>query len=158
MAKTNKQTFILTPGVNEAYRQMLDFLQQRNQLIPWKVTIQEYKPSRSDAQLRLCWMWMAEYAAAYGETKEQSYNRFKYKCCLPIMLADEDSKFDHLRYIWNLVRNDPEGKAAVVKLIHTSDLSVPQMAEALTEFQFMATSQGFTLSDPEELRQAREAA
>ena len=136
----------------DVYQNMLQYFASRDQEKTYKVTFQEYKRDRSLEQNALLWKWHTEYAAQYGCTKEYAHNRFKYKYVLPILLRDDED--GQIKRVWDLVRGDKEAIAGLVKAIHSSDLSVSQMSEAMTEYQMDASAQGFVFTDPED----REAA
>lgn len=150
MTKRIKQNYILRHGDTEVYRSMMSFIVNRNPDVPWKVTIQEYKKDRSLEQNALLWKWHTEWAMQYGSTKEYAHNRFKYKHVLPILLRDDED--GQITRVWELVRNDVQAIAGLIKAIHSSDLSVSQMSEAMTEYQREAASVGYVFTDPEEMR------
>ena len=146
------ETYILAPGDLTPYSNVLACIGALDRSKTWKVVIGEDKESRSNKQNRLQWMWHAEWAKCNGHTKDYAYNRFKYKYCLPIMLADTDEKFVPVRKVYDMVRGDKDGISAMVKILHTKDLSTKQMAQALDEYDMDSASQGCVFSDPEEFR------
>ena len=146
----DKFTFILRPGETIPLGNLMTWIAARDQDKTWRVNIREDKLSRSDKQNSLQWLWHTVYGKRFGHSKDWVHNYFKFKFCLPIMLRDPEH--DQLRRVWNLVRNDKEAIAGLVKVIHTSDLSTDEMAEALTEYDRHAASHGLIFPDPEEFK------
>lgn len=145
-----KQTYILRPGETVPLSNLMIWIASRDVEKTWRVVVGEDKESRSDKQNRLQWLWHTVWAEKNGYTKEYAYNRFKYKYVLPIMLRDEENT--QLQRLWGLVRDDKEAVAALVRVIHTSDLDTAQMAEALTEYDRDTAAHGLVFPDPEDLK------
>lgn len=150
MAKRTKQSFILWPGQHHIVQSLMRFLNERNKAVPWEVVVREYKEDRSLEQNRTLWMWHSEFAVQHGCTKERSHNIFKYRHVLPILLRDDED--GQLTRVWELVRGDKEAVAGLVKAIHSSDLTVSQMSEAMTEYRMQAAVMGYVFTDPDEMR------
>ncbi len=145
------QRFILRPGADpQVMQSLLQAITQRNAEKEWEVTIKLFKENRSIKQNRLQWMWHQEYALHEGMTKDNAYNRFKYKYVLPIMLRDPEN--NQLVTLWEQIRGNKEAIAALVKVIHTSDLDTAQMDEALTEYDRDTAAHGLVFSDPADLK------
>ena len=142
--------FILRPGETIPLANLMTWIASRDVTKTWQVIVSEHKANKSDAQNRLQWMWHGEWAKKYGYTKDHAYNRFKLKYCLPILLAKPAN--EQLRRVWELVRNDKEAIAGLIKALHTSDLEVPEMAEALTEYDRHTAVHGLAFTDPAELK------
>lgn len=142
-----KQTFILRPDSTQPFQSLLQYLQQRDQSIAWQVEVKPYKRDRSLEQNNTLWLWHSEWAKHDGCTKEYAHNRFKYKYVLPILLRDDTD--GQITRVWELVRGDKEAVAGLVKAIHSGDLDVAQMHEAMTEYQNDAPNYGVVFTDPE---------
>ena len=146
--------FFLRPGdtgtAMSPYNNLMAWLLNRDTSKHWRIAITEDKEGRSNKQNSLQWRWHAEYGKHHGFSKEESYNKFKYHHCLPIMLADPEN--EQLRRVWELVRNDKEAVAGLVKALHTGDLDTHQMAEALTEYDQVNAARGLVFTDPADLK------
>ena len=143
-------SFYLRPGETVPLKNLLAWIVQRDVEKEWEVRIREYKDSKSDAQNRLQWVWHGVWAKEHGFTKEYAYNRFKYKYVLPIMLADGENT--QLNRLWDRVRDDKEAVAALVRVIHTSDLTTSEMAEALDEYDRDTASHGLVFPDTDDYK------
>jgi len=146
----NKQTFVLRPGETTPVSNLMTWIAERDQSKTWRVNVREDKLSRSDRQNALQWLWHTVYAKRFGHDKNWAYENFKYRFCLPIMLANPEN--EQLARVWGLVRNDREAIAGLVKALHTSDLTTDEMAAALTDYDRHSASNGLVLPDPEEHR------
>jgi len=149
-----KQVFIIRDNEEGPFDNLITLLDGLDIDKVWRVTVELDKETRSSKQNRLQWMWHTEWADYNGFTKETAYNRFKYKYVLPIMLRDEGvtSLRTQLNSLWELIRDDRDSVAALVRVIHTSDLDTAQMAEALTEYDRDTAAHGLAFSDPEDLK------
>src|SRR5690606_6979972 len=132
------------------FQSLLEYLQQRDQSIPWQVDVKPYKKDRSLEQNNTLWLWHSEWATQHGCTKEYAHNRFKYKYVLPILLRDDTD--GQITRVWELVRGDKEAVAGLVKAIHSGDLTVSQMSEAMTEYRMDSARMGYIFTDPDEMR------
>lgn len=141
-------SFFLRPGETTPEENLQLWIARRDLDKEWKVTVKEDKESKSDAQNRLQWVWHGVWAKENGFTKEYAYRRFKYKYVLPIMLAD--AEYPQLKRLWDRVRDDKAAVAALVRVIHTSDLTVSQMAEALDEYDKDTADNGLVFPDPDD--------
>ena len=144
--KRTKETFLL----GRDQQALMRFLSERDRSITWEVIVREYKEDRSLEQNKTLWMWHAERAIQAGETKEHSHNVFKYRHVLPILLRDDED--GQLKRVWELVRGDRQAIAGLVKAIHSGDLTVSQMSEAMTEYRMDSARMGYIFTDPDEMR------
>lgn len=114
---------------------------------PWELTAQPYKPKRSNAQLRLSFMWYAELAKQSGNGKdhERNFSKWTYGC--PI-LVESDAQFS--AYYENLINKfDYEQCVASMEYISiTSMFNVHQFTEYLKHIELYAAEQGYQLTKP----------
>jgi len=113
------------------------------------VVIQDHKDDRSLSQLRLKWLWMTEFGAHYGETKERSNQIYKWKCMRPILIRDD--KTGVMADLFNRAAESPAMAKKFCDLIHTDEMDMGQMAESLTEFDNWAGRNGIVLTHPDDL-------
>jgi len=145
-----KQTYIIRPGETAPLSNLMAWVVSRDVEKTWRVVVGEDKESKSDLQNSLQWVWHGIWAKENGFTKEHAYNRFKYKYVLPIMLADSENV--QLNRLWARVRDDKEAVAALVRVIHTSDLTTAEMAEALDEYDRDTASHGLVFPDTDDYK------
>jgi len=113
------------------------------------VVIQDHRSDRSLAQLRLKWMWMTEFGAAYGETKEDANRIYKWRMMRPILIRDDDTGV--MADLFAKAAETPEMAKKFCDLIHTDEMTMEQMSESLTEFDHWAGRNGIILTHPDDL-------
>jgi len=112
------------------------------------VFIRTHKEDRSLKQNRLMWMWNGEFGASYGITKEESHAQFKWRFCRPILIRDDDD--GTLKALFDRA-DSPELARRFIDLISTRDMSMSQLAEALTEYDRWCGYNGIILTHPDDI-------
>lgn len=70
-----KRTFILRPDSAQPFQSMLEYLQQRDQSIPWQVDVKPYKKDRSAEQNRYYWgVVMTTIQKAIQDSRGEHYS------------------------------------------------------------------------------------
>jgi len=112
--------------------------------------------SKSGKQRSLNWMWNDEVAKSgkggrHEDTKQGVHMVAKYRWAVPILQRD-DPNFADLYGIWlQLYGKDPDRMLWFInEQVHTEKMTVPQVAEFLTDFQRHYSAQGIELTIPED--------
>lgn len=121
-----------------------------------QVEVREWKENRSLAQLRLYWMWVTQYAADQGLTKEEAHHFFKEKLLLPIYCRDKpdyNELIESVRKVWRTGEKVMacQMKDAIVDLTSTRDADVDQFSEYLDDMDKFCLSNQIYLSRPEDM-------
>lgn len=113
------------------------------------IVVQDHKDDRTLAQLRLKWMWAGEYGSQHGITKDDANRQFKWRHCRPILIRDDET--GAYKALFDRAEEDPIVARHFIDMIHSSDMSVKQFSEALTEWDHWAGSKGIIFPHPEDL-------
>jgi len=109
--------------------------------------IRPIKAKRSLAQNAIMWAWHDELGQHRGEGTELQHDRFKYKCVLPILLAELDTdEGDQIRKLYELVSmhgGADEIQAFAGRVASSTLLSVKQFTRALEEYDRWAAQKGY---------------
>lgn len=118
-----------------------------------KITISD-SGSKSGKQRALNWMWNDEVAKSgkggrHEDTKQGVHMVAKYRWAVPILQRD-DPNFADLYGIWvQLYGNNPDRMLYFIdNHVHTEKMTVPQVAEFLTDYQRYYSEQGIELTNP----------
>ena len=112
------------------------------------VFVRTHKDDRSLKQNRLMWLWHTEFAATHGITKDEAHAQFKYRFCRPILIRDDED--GTLKLLFDRA-DSPELARRFIDLISTRDMSMAQLAEALTEYDRWAGYHGIVFTHPDDL-------
>lgn len=121
------------------------------------VKVEEYSPTRSQAQNRLMRLWLTVIGNVMGQTQDEMHIQCKGLYLLPILLRDghEETTQMHeaVKTVWNAGMKEQAitaKKNMVRHMISTTWLSVKQMTEYLREIEGMARDGGVALPYPDD--------
>lgn len=122
---------------------------------PLIVTITNKQEDRSNAQNRLYWKWMTQFADYVGSTKEAQHLFFKRRFLISIFKRDDAEYSQMCASISALKQNECEEYKAianhVIKLTSTKKCSVKQMNEYLNQIEAFCLMHGAKLLIPYDL-------
>ena len=124
-----------------------------------EITIKPAKKERSISQNALYWKWLTILANEYGDSKEDRHFYYKGKFLVHIFMRDDESYLEMITAI-KLVKKQgmtaeyESLKKQVIKMTSTTDCSVKQMTEYLTEIETHATSIGVGFVKDDEYKHA----
>lgn len=123
-----------------------------------EVVIKEHKVNRSLAQNALMWKWLGLIGPDLGYTKDEAHEVYKEKFLINIFLATPD-KHQAVSEMWLSIRQlHKEGQGQIARslernlaqLVSTTEASVAEMREYLTDIDHHAASLDIRLPRPEE--------
>lgn len=120
---------------------------------PLQVTVKRYKPSRSDAQRKLAWLWADHIANEMGETKEYIFGMFKYNHLAPIMARDSEvfaREFEELKEMISGYYGSMGFARVADNNISSSKSTTVQMSEAMQEWEMVMADGGIVLPRPDD--------
>ena len=123
---------------------------------PHTVKIEPVEKNRSIAQHRLKWLWVSDVADFGGETKEETNHRLKKRFLVPIFERDDSEYAAMIETVREVHRQGMKEQAVklfdrIVDMTRTSDASVKQMAEFLTDIEQDCGAVQIPLRRPEDL-------
>ena len=118
--------------------------------LPLTVEIYGEKEKRSREQNKLYWKWLEIISKETGDTKEDLHERFKRTFLLPI-LCREDAEFEQAINAIKKSRAELGDEyeiiaRQIVGLCSTTQLTVSQFTEYLTQIERWAAEQGYVLT------------
>lgn len=134
-------------GLSPADRQTEDLIRATD--VDAVIRAKVLEDQRSLSQNRLYWMWLTEIGRAQGYTKDELHDRCKRHYVLPVLVRDDE---DYARFLDQVQGMGTEAEELFIRrFISTTDLSVRQFAEVLTEIEIDANHRGIRLTRPDEL-------
>jgi len=123
---------------------------------PHTVKIEPVEKNRSIAQHRLKWLWVSDIADFGGETKEEANRRLKKRFLVPIFERDDAEYAAMIETVREVHRQGMKEQAVklfdrIVDMTRSSDASVKQMAEFLTDIEQDCGAVQIPLRRPEDL-------
>ena len=118
-----------------------------------EIIFRPHKKDRSASQNRLYWQWLTVIAGETGHTKDEMHEFYKGLFLTRIFTRD-DNGYAEMAAAIKALRGRPEYEAIaaqVKRLTSTTDASVEQFTEYLTDIEQHALKQGIALPHPEDL-------
>lgn len=112
------------------------------------VVVSDHRHDRSLKQNRLMWVWHSAFGSHHGVDKAEAHAQFKWRFCRPILIRDDEA--GTLKLLFD--RADTADLARrFIDLISTRDMTMPQLSEALTEYDRWAGYHGIRFPHPEDI-------
>lgn len=122
---------------------------------PWECVVRPHKKDRSLLQNSLYWMWVTVIGNEIGMTKEEVHEDLKRRMLVPIYERDDllyCEMIQSLRKLYTQGFKEDAQKlhAHIVRLTSTTNATVKQFAEYLTEIERDMAGKGIYLPHPED--------
>ena len=123
---------------------------------PIEVTASTKTRSRSVLQNSLYWLWCTQIANHLGLIKDEVHELLKRRFAVPIFTRDDADYAEMVVAVKAIRKQGMEGYAEALareisRLTSTTDFSVDQMQEYLTDMEHYAAEIGAELTFPEDL-------
>ena len=149
-----QRTFIVRD--DEVIRTLVAFLETWPKDPPFEVIVRPHKINRSLLQNSLYWKWATVIANEFGMTKEEIHEDLKRRLLVPIYERDDVQYAEMIHSLRKLYQQGFKQEsqklhAHVVRLTSTTNASVKQFAEYLTEIEKDMAGRGISLPHPGDL-------
>lgn len=136
------------------------WLREHLEHLPFEVTVATEARSRSVNQNRLMWLWNSEIASHMGFTKDEVHYNLKRKFAVPIFVRDDPEYAAMVLAVKAVRKEGMTGRAealakVIARLTSTTDFTVEQMREYLTDIEHYAAEIGASLTFPADLYDAK---
>ena len=138
-----------------------NYNQAINEGKPLRVVIDQKQEDRSKAQNRLYWLWLSQWSKRQGTDKDTEHLFFKKQFLARIYHRDEVGQYKRTFAAVRVLRDQKHPQYQAVadglnELISTTDASVDQFTEYLSDIHAFCNQHGCWLSTPDDLMYLRE--
>jgi len=131
-------------------------LKERLKVEPLEVVISTLTRQRSAQQHRLYWLWCTQIGNHMGLRKDEIHEILKRTFAVPIFTRDDKGYAELIVAVMavrdenKMLRYEAMAKQ-IVRMTSTTDFTVPQMTEYLTDIEHYAAELGANLTFPDDI-------